>query len=57
MIKPETLSEISRDIAQVFFAAMVVESFVSRTYDAPMVTAGMVISTALWTSSLLLVRR
>jgi hypothetical protein len=51
----EVLSEISRDVAQVFFAAMVVESIVNRTQDVIMIIFGLLLSIVFWVASLLTV--
>ena len=53
VIKPEILSGISRDIAQVFFAAMVVESIVNGSYNYPLIFFGTFLSLSFWSISLL----
>jgi hypothetical protein len=57
IIKPETISEICRDIAQVFFAAMFVEQIALKTTNFIMMMSGLVLSIGFWYASLLVVKR
>ena len=54
--KTETLSEISRDIAQVFFAGLLIEPIVSGQTSFYFVLLGLLLSVAAWVWSLLLAR-
>ncbi|MBI3075187.1 MAG: hypothetical protein HYY92_03190 [Parcubacteria group bacterium] len=51
--KPETLSQISRDIGQVFFASMFVGPVVSGSFDTSVVVAGFIFTLLAWYVSLL----
>ena len=55
LIKPEILSEISRDIGQVFFAAMVVGQIIEKNgVNWEMFSGGMILSLISWAVSLIL---
>jgi hypothetical protein len=54
---PETLSEISRDIAQIFFGGLVVGSIIDRSFSPAMILSGFILSVIFWTTSLWLIRK
>ena len=51
-IKPETLSEICRDVGQVFFAGVLVEPIITHTSNSTMWIAGLTFSIASWSMSI-----
>ena len=55
--KPETISEISRDIAQVFFAALVVGQVLTPDRNWVAALAGFLLSVGFWYVSALLARK
>jgi hypothetical protein len=48
LIKPETFSEISRDIAQIFFATLVVGQFFGKDSTLGIIVYGLLVSMAFW---------
>jgi len=55
LFKPQTLSEISRDMAQVFFAGMFVGAIVSNL-DSEIMVVGLILSLVFWISCILLAK-
>lgn len=55
-IDPTTISSIFRDIAQVIFAAFVVNAFVMEGIDKNMTILGIFLSLVSWTFSLYLIK-
>jgi len=53
MKKLEALSQISRDIGQVFFASTFIGPMVSGAFDTPIVVAGFIFTLLAWYVSLL----
>jgi hypothetical protein len=53
-IKPAILSEILRDIAQVFFAAVLIEPIINSTSNPMMWLTGLVFSLCFWSGSIYL---
>ena len=49
------LSEISKDIAQVFFASILIDPLVAHTANWPLVITGLILATACWLLSLYLI--
>ena len=56
LAKPETLSQISRDIGQVLFASLVVTPFLSEAFNVALIIFGLVLSSSAWVMSLLLAK-
>jgi hypothetical protein len=54
--KTKTLSEISRDAAQVFFASVMVDPIINGSFRASLFFAGFGISMSIWVLSLLLAK-
>ena len=54
IIKSETVSEINRDIAQVFFAGVVVEPIISNSANITLFLTGIILSIGFWTASIYL---
>lgn len=54
LAKPEALSEISRDIGQVFFASFIAGPIVTGALDIPLGLSGLTLSIVFWLTSLLL---
>ena len=52
--KPETLSEISRDMGQVFFASVLVDPVVNGSISGQLFFGGLTLSLFSWILSLLL---
>lgn len=52
----EALSEIVRDIGQVFFAAVLVEPLLNGTFNIKTISLGLTLSLVLWITSLLIIR-
>lgn len=50
--KTETFSEISRDIAQVFFAAMAVGPLLDKTSSLQTIAIGLILSLSFWSVGL-----
>lgn len=55
-LKTETLSAISRDIAQVLFAGLFIEPIVSGNTNTYFVLLGLLLSVVAWVWSLLLAK-
>lgn len=55
--KPETISEVSRDVARVFFAAMVVGQLLSNDKSWFVVLSGLFLSFGFWYIGVLLAKR
>jgi hypothetical protein len=56
LTKPETLSDIGRDIAQIFFATFVVSQFLEKDASALVVLYGLFTSLGFWIISLRLAK-
>lgn len=54
--KTETLSAISRDIAQVLFAGLFIEPITSGRFSVYFIVVGLLFSLAMWTLSLVLAK-
>jgi uncharacterized membrane protein len=54
--KSARISDISKDIAQIFFASLVVSQFVSTERSWVAIAFGMILSLCFWYSSLLLTK-
>ena len=56
LIKPNILSEISRDIGQVFFAGMVVAQITEKTnINWFMISGGLILSLISWIASIIII--
>jgi len=56
LYKPTALSEINRDIGQIFFASLFIGPFLTNTISWPTVTMGLVLSLIFWSIGLLLAK-
>lgn len=56
LLKTETLSAISRDIAQVLFAALFIEPLVGGSSNVPLIVFGSLLSLTTWVVSLVLAK-
>ena len=56
LFKPEALSEVSRDIGQVFFASLAVGPLISGSMSVRVLAAGLLLSLIFWAISLLLAK-
>jgi hypothetical protein len=54
--KLEKLSDISSDIAQIFFASVFISPFFNTSADWKVIIFGLVLSLIFWSSSLLLIK-
>lgn len=54
--KPETLSQIARDVGQVFFASMFIGPLIGGGLSAALVIWGLILSALFWYTSLLLAK-
>lgn len=56
LLKTETLSAISRDIAQVLFAALFIEPIARGNINVRLIIVGIILSGAAWIISLLITK-
>jgi len=54
--KPVALSNIARDIGQVFFASMFVGPIAGNVFNTPLVASGIMLSAIFWLTSLFLAK-
>lgn len=55
-VKFEALSEIARDIGQIFFASMFVGPLINKTINWLLIVSGLLLALVFWSASLLLVK-
>jgi hypothetical protein len=57
LIKLETVSEICRDIAQVFFASVFIDPFFAEKSSWLTISFGLLLALIFWSFSLLLIKK
>jgi len=56
LLKTKTLSEISLNIGQVFFASIIIDPLVSNSFNSSLFLIGLFLSITAWTFGLILAK-